>query len=66
MDVARRKVRRMHIGTHGKDVHWELHKLFERDGWEIVFSYEPNSEHRTALGSFRLNDGVLTVKNHTL
>jgi hypothetical protein len=66
MDVARRKVRRMHIGTHGKDVHWELHKLFERGGWEIVFSYEPNSEHRTALGSFRLNDGVLTVKNHTL
>jgi hypothetical protein len=63
MDVLKRKVRRVHIGTHGKDVHESLSKLFRRDGWQIVFDYEPNSSHTHPLGSFELNDGVLTVLN---
>jgi hypothetical protein len=41
MDVVKRKVRRVHIGTHGKAVHWKLHDLFAQDGWEIVFNYGP-------------------------
>jgi len=59
----RKKVRRIHIGTHGKDVHWRLHDLFAENGWEIVFSFEPNARHDTVLGSFDTNDGVLTVRN---
>jgi hypothetical protein len=38
IDLLRKKVRRIHIGTHGKDVHWTLHDLFAENGWEIVFS----------------------------
>jgi hypothetical protein len=63
MDMLKRKVRRIHIGTHGKDVHWTLHKLFEKNGWEMLFSYEPNSIHQSALGQFITNDGILTVRN---
>jgi hypothetical protein len=63
IDLLRKKVRRIHIGTHGKEVHWTLHDLFEGNGWEIVFSFEPNAHHDTILGSFDTNDGVLTVRN---
>jgi hypothetical protein len=66
VDLLKRKVRRIHIGTHGLDVHWSLHKLFQREDWEIVFSYEPNAKHTSALGSFTTNDGVLTVRNPDL
>ena len=63
VELLRKKVRRIHIGTHGKEVHWSLHDLFAAKGWEIVFSFEPNARHDTALGSFETNDGVLTVVN---
>lgn len=66
IDLLSKKVRRIHIGTHGKDVHWSLHELFEKAGWEIVFSYEPNATHTTSLGTFKTNDGVLTVRNQNL
>jgi hypothetical protein len=66
MDLLRKKVRRIHIGTHGVDIHRELHALFAGGGWEIVFSYEPNASHDSALGPFVLNDGVLTVRNPDL
>jgi hypothetical protein len=66
IDLLRKKVRRIHIGTHGSDVHAALHKLFADDGWEMVFSYPPNARHESALGSFETNDGVLTVRNPRL
>jgi hypothetical protein len=66
IDLLRKKVHRIHIGTHGKDVHWSLHDLFAQSGWNIVFSFEPNAHHETALGSFETNDGVLTVVNPDL
>jgi hypothetical protein len=56
-------VRRIHIGTHGKNVHNALSGMFYRDGWRIVFDFEPNSSHTFPSGSFDLNDGVLTVLN---
>jgi len=66
MDLLRKKVRRIHIGTHGIDVHRTLHRLFEERGWTIVFSFDPNSEFKTELGNFSTNDGVLTVRNPDL
>jgi hypothetical protein len=66
IDLLQKKVRRIHIGTHGKDVHWSLHDLFTKNGWEIVFSFEPNARHKTTLGNFETNDGVLTVVNPEL
>ena len=66
VDLLRRKVRRIHIGTHGADVHGALHALFADHGWNIVFSYAPNAVHDSALGPFALNDGILTVVNPDL
>ena len=66
MALLKDKVRRIHIGTHGREVHSSLHNLFQNEGWEIVFSFEPNAEHASALGTFKTNDGVLTVRNKTL
>ncbi len=66
MDVLKRKVRRVHIGTHGADVHDTLANLFRRKGWNVVFDYPPNSSHAHPLGSFDLCDGVLTVLNPQL
>lgn len=66
IDLLKKKVRRIHIGTHGVDVHRSLHELFARNGWEIIFSYDPNATHQSPLGSFTINDGVLTVRNPDL
>ena len=66
IDLLRRKVRRILIGTHGLDAHWLLHDLFAENGWTIQFSFEPNGRHETPLGSFETNDGVLTVVNPDL
>lgn len=66
MELVKQKVRRVHIGTHGADVHNTLLKLFQKDGWDVVFNYAPNATYETALGSFSTNDGVLTVRNPNL
>lgn len=66
MDLLRRKVRRIHIATHGARVHAELHEKFAVNGWDIVFSYAPDGAHPTPWGTFVTNDGVLTVLNPAL
>jgi len=66
MDILKRKVRRIHIGTHGVDVHDTLANLFRRKRWHIIFDFPPNSSHTHSLGSFNLCDGVLTVLNPEL
>jgi hypothetical protein len=66
LDLLKRKVRRIHIGTHGGEVHRSLRELFEKAGWDVVFCYAPNATHASALGPFSVNDGVLTVRNPDL
>ena len=66
MDMLKRKVKRIHIGTHGKAVHQALHDLFAGCGWELVFSYAPDSVHQTIFGPVSTGDGVLTVRKPTL
>jgi hypothetical protein len=66
LDVLRRKVKRVHIGTHGADVHRALHRMFAKAGWDVVFNYKPNSTNTSPWGRFRINDGILTVRNPDL
>jgi hypothetical protein len=66
IDLLRKKVRRIHIGTHGADNHDMLASLFAKHGWEIVFAYAPNATYDSEIGQFELNDGVLTVRNPDL
>jgi hypothetical protein len=58
-----KKVRRVHLGTHGRDNHDAMEELFRDHGWDIVFSYRPDCDFETPYGSWRTLDGVLTALN---
>jgi hypothetical protein len=63
LELVNRKVRRVHLGTHGRDVHAMLRALFAEAGWEIVFDYGPG-RHMTPRGPLALgSDGILTARN---
>jgi FkbM family methyltransferase len=61
--VVNRKVRRVHIGTHGRDIHAALRALFADAGWQIVFDFPPDGRHQTERGVLELGDGILTARN---
>jgi hypothetical protein len=66
MPLVKRKVKRVHIGTHGADVHEKLLQDFVEYGFEIVIDLKPNTHHETEWGSFDINDGILIAKNSRL
>ena len=70
IDLLNRKVRRIHLGTHGAEVHRRLRDQFLENGWELIFDFPPDSEHTVfsqgEMRSFSTNDGVLTVRNPRL
>lgn len=66
VDLLKKKARRIHIATHGARVHDSLRALFQHEGWEVVFCYEPDSQFETPIGRLRTNDGVLSVRNPAL
>jgi hypothetical protein len=61
--LLKKKVHRIHLGTHGRDEHQSLYRIFVEDGWDVVFNYEPESRHETELCTFTTNDGILSVRN---
>lgn len=63
IDVFNRKVRRVHIGTHSREIHAAMRALFSSAGWEIVFDYDANTRHVTERGTLDLGDGILTARN---
>ena len=63
MHAVNRKVRRVHIGTHGREVHDTLRHLFAAAAWEIVFDYGPDTRHMTERGPLTIGDGILTARN---
>jgi hypothetical protein len=66
MDLVTRKVRRVHIGTHGMDAHLLMVQLFRSRGWEVVFDFAPNGSYETSIGKFDTNDGVFSAVNPRL
>jgi Methyltransferase FkbM domain len=66
IDLLNRKVRRIHIGTHGDEAHDLLRALLVGAGWEIVFDYAPDTSHMTEQGRLDLIDGVLSARNPAL
>jgi len=66
MHVIDRKVRRVHIGTHGADAHALLRGLFLDAGWELVFDYAPHTHHVTHQGPLDIIDGILSARNPKL
>jgi len=57
------KVKRLHIGTHSRDVEDRLRDLFRRLGWESTNDYPGSVESRTPWGVITFQDGVQTWIN---
>jgi len=65
MDLIRARVKRVHLGTHGAEVHAALLQQFLELGFAIDCNYEPNTHHDTPWGSFDVNDGIIIARNPT-
>lgn len=63
LDLLRRKVGLLSIGTHTKDIHLRLLGLFRDAGWSIMNDVEPYGHHVRGTETFDNHDGVLTVQN---
>jgi FkbM family methyltransferase len=63
MHLVNKKVRRVHIGTHGRAVHDAIRALFSGAGWEIVFDYGAESRHVIERGILDIGDGILSARN---
>ena len=66
LDLLRRKVKLLSIGTHSGEIHDALVRAFDPAVWEVVFDFAPWTTHETSLGSFPTQDGILTLLNRTL
>jgi hypothetical protein len=66
LDLLRRKVKLLSIGTHSGEIHDALVRAFDPSAWEVVFEFAPWTTHETRLGSFSTQDGILTLLNRTL
>ncbi|MBT7666478.1 MAG: hypothetical protein HN608_16280, partial [Rhodospirillaceae bacterium] len=52
MDALTKKVRRVLLGTHGRDTHDRMERLFQDHGWDILFSYPPEQTYETPYATF--------------
>ncbi len=66
MDLLRRKVRLIHLGTHGRDLHHTLADTFTECGWEVLANLTPETKFVTQAGSFQTCDGLLIILNPAL
>lgn len=60
------QVRRLHIGTHSREIDAELPVLLAGAGWQCVRAWPCLRWNRTEFGWIRFNDGVQTWVNPTL
>ncbi|MFV3128033.1 FkbM family methyltransferase [Niveispirillum sp. KHB5.9] len=63
IDPVSRQVKRMHIGTHARDIEDRLRPLLEQNGWIIDRFYAGEREFDAEFGRFYINDGILSCRN---
>jgi hypothetical protein len=61
-----RKVRRLHIGTHGRDIEAFLHQALPAAGWVCLRDYPGSQSNETSFGPCHFVDGVQTWINPRL
>ncbi len=61
--LLKRKVRMLHLGTHGTTLHRDMVDMFAADGWDVLVDLLPGTEFSTPEGPFTTGDGVLTAYN---
>ena len=66
MDAINKQVERIHLATHGKELHSHMWDLFFDHGWMCETDLAPNILHRSKWGSFETSDGILDLVNLNL
>ncbi|MDD2752682.1 MAG: hypothetical protein PHN59_06080, partial [Candidatus Omnitrophica bacterium] len=61
-----RKVKRVHIGTHGPSLEKNLRDLFNSLRWKCLYDYPAKQQSLTPYGSIYFNDGVQVWLNQEL
>jgi FkbM family methyltransferase len=58
-----KKVKRVHIGTHSRDIEHELQRIFDGMAWKSYQNYRCNSTTLTPYGIVTFQDGIQTWIN---
>lgn len=66
IEMLSRKVRWLHLGTHGFDIHESMCEMFAAHGWENLLDFKPCTKFDTVKGPFQTCDGVLFAYNPAL
>jgi len=61
-----RKVRRLHIGTHGSDIEETLRRLLSTHGWACRADYPLRTVSRTPYGEIAFDNGAQSWVNPRL
>ena len=59
-------VKRLHIGTHSRDIEENLRALFRAHRWECLHDYPRMTDNATPYGTIRFEDGIQTWINPRL
>ena len=65
-EVLNRKVKRMHVGTHSREVETSIRRLLLAEGWTCRADYAGCAEHHTPWGRVEFEDGVQSWRNPRL
>jgi hypothetical protein len=57
------KAKRLHIGTHGKEIEDQLRELLSAQGWDCKFQYPECSTSDTPWGAISFENGVQSWVN---
>ena len=66
MEALNRRVKRIHIGTHGAGIHSEIWDLFFDNEWNCEIDFPPDTHNTTPWGDFETSDGILHLSNPRL
>jgi hypothetical protein len=66
MEELNTKVKRLHIGTHGKEIEDQLKQLLSSQGWACQFEYTGCSTSETPWGAISFENGVQSWVNPRL
>jgi len=66
MDLILRRVKLVHIATHGISAHKKIQDLFGSSNWDVISDFPPDSEFNMDGRSFNTNDGIFTARNMLL
>lgn len=66
MDLVNAKVKKIHIGTHSREIEEKLRILFNGFKWKNKWDYECDSHNKTPFGEIYFQDGVQTWINPNL